>query len=88
MSKARDEYTNSLRSNICYNYQTYILRDNAHMYICELEQRVSQLIDSKVKLESEKAELLATLRIAMDNKRRVLYKDNIFETLEKLQKEN
>jgi hypothetical protein len=50
MSKLREAYINSLRSNICHNYQSYILRDDADRYIQELEQENKKMLDELIKL--------------------------------------
>jgi len=82
MSKARDEYYK-------YNHvgpDTNISGD----YIRELEQRVLQLVDSNVARDivikaNEQAfkELIGSLSIALDDKRRNLYKAELTNTLNK-----
>jgi len=45
MTKAKEEYEESLRSNICHNYQTYIFKDTADKYISELLSNEAEIID-------------------------------------------
>lgn len=82
MGKARDEFleyeiTNGLNPKI-------------HNYVCELEERISYLIDSNVARdlvikanEQQRTELVSSLSIALDGKRRKLYLLELKETLKK-----
>ena len=42
-SREKSNYIDSLRLNICHNYQTYIFRDTAEVYIKYLENKIERI---------------------------------------------
>jgi hypothetical protein len=81
MSKAREHY---------YFYRGSGLADWIENYVSELEQQNEKFIEDltvvyleKNKLEHQKSELISTLSIALDPKRKKLYFKELSETLKK-----
>ena len=84
MSKASLDFINSGK---CYPSEVlnYVLeleqQNNALEQYLRIEKEVSN--ETIEELEQQKAELFANLRMAMDNDKRKLYKEEILKTIEK-----